>query len=66
MIIKELGMIDFSPYIWYKFSKCPPFPFPSMKKGIRFLNQKLAKRITHRPKPWVGKPRKKAFKASNR
>jgi len=63
---KEVGMIDFSPCIWYKIFKRPPFPFPSMKKGIRFLNQKLAKRITHRPKPWVGKPRKKALKASNR
>jgi len=63
---KEQGMIDFSPWIWYTFLDRPPSPFLSMKKKVRFLNQKLGKRITHRAKPWVGKPKKKALKASNR
>jgi hypothetical protein len=37
-----------------------------MKKGFRFLNQKLGKRITARPKPWAGKPKKKVLKPSDR
>ena len=33
-----------------------------MKKGTRFLNLKLGKRITDRPRPWTIRPLKKTLK----
>jgi len=37
-----------------------------MKKGKRFLNLKLGKRITQRPKPWSALPKKKDLKGITR
>ena len=54
-----MGRIDFVLPFWYIFEKFNGFLF-AMKKGKRFLNLKLGKRITHRPKPLVALPKKKA------
>ncbi len=37
-----------------------------MKKRPRFLNLKMGKRITQRPKPWAALPKKKAAKKNHR
>jgi hypothetical protein len=50
--------IDFAPSPWYIRKKIVTFRLP-MKKGKRFINLKLGKQMTRRPKPLAAQSKKK-------